>query len=121
MRACEEPGCECDEELYINGHTVVWIKGGPNGVGKVIKTFTMDAMVLEVFSGVQSIKAVTAHFLSPAHKVGWGILSPPYLAVWPSVRVSFPDNILETNSRIVFILHTHRGSRFAFRGLSPST
>ena len=41
--------------------------------------------------------------------------------VWPCVRVSFPDNISETVSRIAFILHTHiislRGFRCAFWGL----
>ena len=49
-------------------------------------------------------------FLSPAHEVGEGdivITMSGRAAVRPCVRVSFPDDISETVSRIAFILHTH--------------
>ncbi|XP_076442081.1 anaphase-promoting complex subunit 1-like [Babylonia areolata] len=36
-----------DEELYISGQTVVWSRVGQGGVQSVVKTFTMDSMVLQ--------------------------------------------------------------------------
>ena len=37
-----------DEELYISGQTVVWSRTALDGVGTVVKTFTMDSPVLQV-------------------------------------------------------------------------
>ncbi|WAR18257.1 APC1-like protein [Mya arenaria] len=37
----------CDEELYVNGHTVVWSRGGQDGCRTVVKTFTMDTPVIQ--------------------------------------------------------------------------
>ncbi|XP_052275462.1 anaphase-promoting complex subunit 1-like isoform X2 [Dreissena polymorpha] len=36
-----------DEELYVNGHIVVWSRGGQDGCRSVIKTFTMDTPVIQ--------------------------------------------------------------------------
>nr|XP_022333509.1 anaphase-promoting complex subunit 1-like [Crassostrea virginica]XP_022333510.1 anaphase-promoting complex subunit 1-like [Crassostrea virginica] len=41
----EEEGC--DEELYVNGNTVIWSNGGQGGTQQVLKTFTMDTPVLQ--------------------------------------------------------------------------
>ena len=52
---------------------------------------------------------LTTTFLSPAHEVGAGdivITMSGRAAVWPCVRVSFPDDISESVSQIAFILHT---------------
>jgi len=37
-----------DEELYVNGHTVVWSRGGQDGCRSVVKTFTLDTPVIQV-------------------------------------------------------------------------
>ena len=63
----------------------------------------------EVFYFLFSLERITLFFLSPAHEVGAGdfvITMSGRAAVWPCVRVLFPDDISETVSRIAFILHT---------------
>ncbi|GFO33512.1 anaphase-promoting complex subunit 1, partial [Plakobranchus ocellatus] len=40
-----------DEELYVQGPTVVWSRGGQDGVRTVVKTFTMDATVQQALWG----------------------------------------------------------------------
>ncbi|ESO93615.1 hypothetical protein LOTGIDRAFT_232653 [Lottia gigantea] len=40
-----------DEELYVSDRTVVWSKGGQNGVQNVLKTFTVDSPVVQALWG----------------------------------------------------------------------
>lgn len=41
-----------DEELYVNGCTVVWSRGGQDGCRAVVKTFTMETPVVQVCTSV---------------------------------------------------------------------
>ncbi|CAL1529435.1 unnamed protein product [Lymnaea stagnalis] len=40
-----------DEELYVRGTTVVWSRGGQNGIRTLVKAFTMDTPVLQAIWG----------------------------------------------------------------------
>ena len=60
--------------------------------------------------GCLTIYLGNSHFYPPPREVGAGdivIAMSGRAAVRPCVRVSFPDDISETGSRIDFILHTH--------------
>ncbi|XP_048246060.1 anaphase-promoting complex subunit 1-like [Haliotis rufescens] len=43
----DSSGSSFDEELYVSGNTVVWSRGGQDGVRSVVKTYTVDTPVLQ--------------------------------------------------------------------------
>jgi len=50
LRQCPSVSEPCDEELYVNGHVVVWSRGSSETAGavQVLRCFTTDTPVLEV-------------------------------------------------------------------------